>query len=509
MGEEIVYDLDALDGRRFEHVMGRIFQRLGYHVTQGKGSHDEGRDLVLRRGPSIVVVECKHMEASVGRPTVQKLHSAALTYPGATEALLVTTSRFSEAAEAYAAEVNARTGPRLQLVDFARLVQMAREAGVFLTLGRQGTGLTFHVPCRDDETARATLGTRHLAPLKGHPRTALAAAELHENALEVIPVVAVDYEVERSFETTVGHLYTASERGRVLVPVQGHLADAEREHWQTSATHRVEHALVEGRAPAAYFGVPLERYQAQVAAGVASRLTREVSYSGRNNVSYTKLCEVRPADVQTSAKQVLLYRRRLRLQIGPRAYRVDFADDAARPWRVCASEGFAQGVSAFESGRGYLCNDCGLIAPESGEARGVACATCRRTLCSPHAWRWPSRLALAERPALCSTCYARRDPAPDHLAPSSAALDAPAKVQLLSFVPGLPFLLAKRFVPGALLAAGAVGALSLFWLDPAAAPGALAASVVAGAGAGAAWSRRLRAHRSNLERLARYAVAWR
>ena len=76
--------LDELSGFEFEDVMADVFRNLGYeNVRQASKTADEGRDLLMeevvdgrRRG---VVVECKHT-GTVGRPVVQKLHSAIATY---------------------------------------------------------------------------------------------------------------------------------------------------------------------------------------------------------------------------------------------------------------------------------------------------------------------------------------------------------------------------------------------------------------------------------------------
>lgn len=79
--QEFVYDLDAMSGHDFEAAMIHVFEKMGYKTHRGKLANDEGRDIVLTKNGRVVVVECKHQKASVGRPVVQKLHSAALTYP--------------------------------------------------------------------------------------------------------------------------------------------------------------------------------------------------------------------------------------------------------------------------------------------------------------------------------------------------------------------------------------------------------------------------------------------
>ena len=93
--------LDELSGFEFEDVMEDVFRNLGYeNVRQAERTADEGRDILMeevvdgtRRG---IVVECKHT-GTVGRPVVQKLHSAIATFEfdGPKRGMVVTTGRFT------------------------------------------------------------------------------------------------------------------------------------------------------------------------------------------------------------------------------------------------------------------------------------------------------------------------------------------------------------------------------------------------------------------------------
>jgi len=86
MGErEEATVLDDLTGYEFEDVMADVFRHLGYrNVRKAERVADKGRDILMEEtvdgGQRAVVVECKHTD-SVGRPVVQKLHSAGATTP--------------------------------------------------------------------------------------------------------------------------------------------------------------------------------------------------------------------------------------------------------------------------------------------------------------------------------------------------------------------------------------------------------------------------------------------
>ena len=123
--EDVVYELDRLNGHDFEVAMLEVFRRLGYSTERRKVTNDEGRDIILEKGNETIVVECKHHRATIGRPVVQKLHSATMTYPGAIGGMIVATGAFSDGAKQYADEINAKFGTQIQLWDYPKLVQEA------------------------------------------------------------------------------------------------------------------------------------------------------------------------------------------------------------------------------------------------------------------------------------------------------------------------------------------------------------------------------------------------
>ena len=99
--------LDDLSGFEFEDVIEDVFRNLGYeNVRQATKTADEGRDILMDEAVDgtrrAVVVECKHTN-SVGRPVVQKLHSAIATFDfdGPKRGMVVTTGRFTGPAQGF------------------------------------------------------------------------------------------------------------------------------------------------------------------------------------------------------------------------------------------------------------------------------------------------------------------------------------------------------------------------------------------------------------------------
>jgi hypothetical protein len=96
--------LHALTPRKFEELVGRILEDLGYSVTLTPIQKDGGYDLLaetrLDTGRVLTLVECKKWSPTnpVGIEIVRNLYGV-LTLERATNAMIVTTSRFTKDAK--------------------------------------------------------------------------------------------------------------------------------------------------------------------------------------------------------------------------------------------------------------------------------------------------------------------------------------------------------------------------------------------------------------------------
>jgi Holliday junction DNA helicase RuvB len=129
--------------QEFEDFVGALFQTLGYHsVTRTSRTGDEGKDLVMAYESPLgrtqrVYVECKHWEdVPVGRRVLQILHSAVVA-DEADEGIVVTTSRFTNDAIAYAHKVG-----NIQLIDGNKLRELTARAGLQVGTESPSEGLT-------------------------------------------------------------------------------------------------------------------------------------------------------------------------------------------------------------------------------------------------------------------------------------------------------------------------------------------------------------------------------
>ena len=94
--------LQKLDPVEFEQFCGYLYELRGYAAHMTATSGDEGVDLLLKKGNRKEVVQCKRYQGSVGQPTVRDMYGTMLHTNSASSAI-VTTGRFTRAAETWAA----------------------------------------------------------------------------------------------------------------------------------------------------------------------------------------------------------------------------------------------------------------------------------------------------------------------------------------------------------------------------------------------------------------------
>jgi restriction system protein len=86
----------------FEQFCASILDRNGWVTNLTPGSGDKGVDIIARRGPRVLVIQCKLYTGPVGNKAVQEAH-AAKAHIGANEAAVVTNREFTPQARQLAA----------------------------------------------------------------------------------------------------------------------------------------------------------------------------------------------------------------------------------------------------------------------------------------------------------------------------------------------------------------------------------------------------------------------
>jgi len=370
--------LDDLSGFEFEDLMEDVFRNLGYdNVRQASRTADEGRDILMEEVVDgtrrAVVVECKHT-GSVGRPVVQKLHSAVATFDfdGPKRGMVVTTGGFTGPAEEYAAGLSDTDDPYpITLLDGTDLRNIADEVGLDLYNGR------IEILC--DETLRP------FDPVSGiHApvRNALQAVEnldpatVSEPHAEVTfrPVLSILAETNAVFETSVGEIHRIDDRTDLVVHAdRGHpdVADpavnrlvSENRH-VTVGLDDVTSAfdtVTEQR-----FGQTETEYKDWIVERLRDHHTSTVTYTGDNNVTYTKTCEPNKSDISVQSITPV-YLPQIRHTVELQTYSYPYEYYAAGPSRATLEDGI------------HRCVQCG----DGEEDTYTYCANCGSINCASH-----------------------------------------------------------------------------------------------------------------------------
>ncbi|TKX47282.1 restriction endonuclease [Halorubrum sp. SD690R] len=398
--------LDDLSGFEFEDLIEDVFRNLGYeNVRQAEKTADEGRDVLMEEvidgTRRAIVVECKHT-GTVGRPVVQKLHSAIATFDfdGPKRGMVVTTGRFTDPAQEYTNRLQQNDDPHpIELLDGEALREIADEIGLDLYNGR------IEILC--DETLRPyDPATDVDAPVKERFRDIenIEAADPPEphSTVTFRPVVAVTADTNAVFETSVGVIHRINDRTQFVVHAdRGHPKVADDD----VATLVIEnfHAAVPldiGQLTEVFDDVEERRFgqtQTEYKEWAVDRLqdyhTTTVTYTGDNNVTYNKTCKPNLSDISVqSIEPVYLPEVRQTTELQEYSYPYEYY--AAGPSRVTLEDGIHRCVHCETSGidETYTyCPNCGAIACRShieterveGEPVCTGCAVTERFALKP------------------------------------------------------------------------------------------------------------------------------
>ncbi|RNJ26346.1 restriction endonuclease [Halosegnis longus] len=371
--------LDELSGFEFEDVMEDVFRNLGYtNVRQAAKTADEGRDILMdeqvngtTRG---VVVECKHT-GTVGRPVVQKLHSAIATYDfdGPKRGIVVTTGTFTGPATEYTQRLRDNDDPYpIELIDGKRLRSIAEEVGLDLYNGR------IEILC--DETLRPTDPTGGIgAPVREAFRdienldgATLPAPTTHAT---FEPVVLITATVDAVFETSVGVIHRINERTQFVVRAgrtRPQILDSavatlvSENRRQTVALDELDLADEFDDHEVHRFGQTETEYKEWAVDRLRQHHTTTVSYTGDNNVDYERECVPNQSDISVrSIEPVYLPDVRQTTEIHAHSYPYGYY--AAGPSRVTHEDGIHECVQCGDTDAATFtfCANCGSINCES------------------------------------------------------------------------------------------------------------------------------------------------
>ena len=165
---------------------------------------DEGRDLIIHPDQGhTIIVECKHQpENSIGRPIVQKLHSAVVS-SNSQKGILDTSGKFTQQAIEHAKILN----PPIELYDFARLLDLADRAHIRLVSGSKDAPVLSFI-CSPESVLREKFFRKTTSEFVSAPSNVNQLISLESTEVQLTPRYHILFDIQQYFETTVGKIHS-------------------------------------------------------------------------------------------------------------------------------------------------------------------------------------------------------------------------------------------------------------------------------------------------------------
>lgn len=398
---ETIY-LKTLDGFNFENLCARIIEKLGWgKVTVTPKTGDGGKDIILLNSKSeTIYIECKHQpNTRIGRPVIQKLHSAVIT-SGASKGIVITSGSFSREASEYAKTLT----PPMELVDILNLTEMAQNIGIRLVIGDDVANY-FYKPYASDAVLE-DIQYSLLDNLKTYPRKIKDLIKFETFQKGFLPIYIINYSIHDSFTTSVGEIGSVHEDNKWLW-INGSTRNIAEQSIITfvndnssslsSISNLHESAQIPDTINKSIDLVSLGDIVKQI---IIDKYTREYEYVGQNNVSYKKTFYPRLNSISLkNIKKVDLRFRMIRIIQGTISKEIVSLDAENR---VLLDHDIPFCDYCGKNKRLMICDSCAAVFDCGFGKHGRKCSICGKAICVNccFKYKWPSSI----RGYICEEC---------------------------------------------------------------------------------------------------------
>lgn len=402
-----VVSLDDMGWLEFQHFTAHLFQKLGFGEPEDikKGS-DCGRDVILHT-PSgeLIIIECKHHpRSSIGRPTVQKLHSAILTAKSK-KGYLVTTGKFSPAAVEYSRSL----GSTIELVDLRVLADMANRAGIRVLQKGENT-IVYHVSPPSDDLIKKTMLRYVVGIAQSSPKTPRELIETKINEVNFIPAYLFEYSLHQNFSTAVGTIHQVDvNRGQLLIDGQDGTVIKPEFAKYVKLYCMVEQWVPPKKDETVYssgkFKLGLSTVKKRGINFVRALHTETVNYVGGNNVCYSKKCVPNKSSIFVrSISQVYIPFLNVKSKIISQEHQLEIVGNTENAESVDIHHAKCELCGDFLGEKRLLCNSCGRVvhAPKFFVGHSYNCEICKKTICK-ECTLWTRKYIFFKK-KLCEDC---------------------------------------------------------------------------------------------------------
>lgn len=364
---------------------------------------------------SATVVECKHQPSTpIGRPMVQKLHSAVISSK-ARRGIIVTTGKYTDTAIEHAKELSRET--QIDLFTLNDLVALAQQAGMDIIASSQAAK-THCLSCPSDQEAYDEI-KRKVSRLQSHPNRPAEMVSLSSHKVILRPCYIMKVDISKDFYSGRDVVIHSVDDKNVRLMVDG-VTGKVVDHDTASAV--CESALagssrLETKTDVLREGFAYDVKSAKLRAteSVCHRYSKLVSYRGRNNVGYQKDCKVPPSSVYfADIKPALLPTHVMKVHLLESAYPCKIIDGGGGTITALQLDECAICEKTVD-GNPALCNSCGSIYHPRRFFRGhgYRCKSCGKTICQRCAYRIPRAVFFSK--IVCEECAALCDAAPESM----------------------------------------------------------------------------------------------
>jgi restriction system protein len=399
-----VVSLDDMDWFEFEQFVARLFEKLGIGKTEEirKGS-DAGKDIILRSSQGSIIVECKHHpKGSIGRPVVQKLHSAVIS-SRAEKGFLVTTGHFAENATKYARSLRVK----IELIDSRILADMANRASIKILKKGEKTSV-FHVTPPSQRVLEQTMIKVNTRSAVSFPNTASQLSKTEVMNTEFVPAYLLDYSLHQNFSTSVGVVHRIHvSNGRILLNGENGSVIPSKLAGTVSPSSMVEdwHSLEQENVKSGSFRIDLSTAKRLGTEHIQKLHTETVGYLGRNNVRYSKECVPNISNILVkSLTQVYIPILTVSFQILSRQHTVSLCGNPEKIEILGGVVNHCEVCGNPLPEKRLLCNSCGKIVhkPQIIMGHSYFCELCNKTICRECTY-WIRKYLLFKK-KLCKNC---------------------------------------------------------------------------------------------------------
>ena len=404
-----------MSGYEFQKFVANLFKQLEFvNVQLGPPTADGGIDISMEEKSAVghirFIVECKHHpEKTIGRPVVQKLHSAVMHTPVLDKGIIVTSGHFSSQAIKYAEEVG------IELIDIEKLKELARKVGLSLE-AKPSLLIENCFPISEKDKLINKLHDFLQSDLRGFHKDFV---KLEGIGLRLLSSYMVDYAIDATFSTSVGIIYSINETSAIfldggsgepiiptiskpLLPLRYNISELNQENLKG-----IE--LIEK-------GDFIKNYKEikEKAKEVLRRIyTKTVSYYGANNVRYTKTCIPRKKDITLAdVKRVYLPLLSFGFSLLKNKYLI-VGTETPHELNVLPSNlttvPESSDVKVYPNNcmicskdmkdEKYICNECGMIVCKKDSSM---CKICEKIICKEHTISKRKFLVLSDK--FCPQC---------------------------------------------------------------------------------------------------------